>query len=62
MKLRSILSENIAKLSQPLVTQQLEQPVKEISVADELIKLKELLDAGILTEEEFQLQKQKILS
>lgn len=62
LKLRSILSENIAKLSQPLVTQQLEQPVKEISVADELIKLKELLDAGILTEEEFQLQKQKILS
>lgn len=62
VKLRSILTENIAKLSQPLVTQQLEQPVKEISVADELIKLKELLDAGILTEEEFQLQKQKILS
>lgn len=62
VKLRSVLSENIAKLSQPLVTQQLEQPVKEISVADELIKLKELLDAGILTEEEFQLQKQKILS
>ena len=61
LKLRSILSENIAKLSQPLVAQQLDQATKEISVADELIKLKELLDAGILTEEEFQLQKQKIL-
>lgn len=33
-----------------------------ISVADELLKLKELKDAGILTEEEFNAQKEKVLN
>lgn len=38
------------------------EPSKNISVADELLKLKELKDAGVLTEEEFNAQKEKILS
>ncbi|MBL0309105.1 MAG: SHOCT domain-containing protein [Bacteroidetes bacterium] len=33
-----------------------------VSVADELKKLKDLLDAGVLTKEEYDAQKQKILS
>lgn len=32
------------------------------SVADELIKLKQLLDQGVLTQEEFDIQKQKVLA
>lgn len=32
-----------------------------VSVADELLKLKQLLDAGLLTEEEFDQQKEKLL-
>jgi hypothetical protein len=35
---------------------------KHISIADELLKLSELKDKGILTNEEFEKQKQKILS
>ena len=31
------------------------------STADELIKLKSLLDAGVITQEEFDAQKQKLL-
>ena len=31
-------------------------------IADELIKLKNLLDSGVLTEEEFNKQKEKLLS
>ena len=76
VKLRSILAENLnqaAPVEQiaetPLVEdtppveqlQQIEQPVSNISVADELMKLKELLDAGALTEEEFATQKQRLL-
>lgn len=34
----------------------------KLSVADELLKLKSLLDAGILTQEEFDKQKQKLLN
>ena len=76
VKLRSILAENLSQAAPveqiaetPLVEntppveqlQQIEQPVSNISVADELIKLKELLDAGVLTEEEFATQKQRFL-
>ena len=76
VKLRSILAENLSQAAPveqiaetPLVEntppveqlQQIEQPVSNISVADELIKLKELLDAGVLTEEEFATQKQRLL-
>ena len=34
----------------------------KISVADELIKLKDLVDSGVITPAEFEQQKQKILS
>ncbi|WP_259298881.1 SHOCT domain-containing protein [Streptococcus vestibularis] len=73
VKLRSILAENLsqaAPVEQIAETpntlpveqlQQIEQPVSNISVADELMKLKELLDAGVLTEEEFATQKQRLL-
>ncbi len=75
-KLRSILAENLAQtaaveqiaetspVEQPQIveqTPQVEQIASNISVVDELIKLKELLDAGVLTEEEFAIQKQRLL-
>lgn len=37
-------------------------PINSGSIADELIKLKNLLDEGILNEEEFQVEKNKILN
>ena len=76
VKLRSILAENLAQTEtveqiaetslieqSPQVEQppQVEQVNSNISVADELIKLKELLDVGVLTEEEFAIQKQRLL-
>lgn len=76
VKLRSILAENLAQtaaveqiaetspIEQPQTVEQppqVEQVNSNISVADELIKLKELLDAGVLTEEEFATQKQRLL-
>ena len=75
-KLRSILAENLAQtaaaeqitetspIEQPQTveqTPQVEQIASNISAADELMKLKELLDAGVLTEEEFAIQKQRLL-
>ncbi|GAB4052470.1 SHOCT domain-containing protein [Spirosoma litoris] len=38
------------------------QPTKNGSVADELIKLKQLLDAGAITQDEFNSQKKKLLN
>lgn len=76
IKLRDILAENLAQTAaaeqitetSPIEQHQtveqfpqVEQPVSNISIADELIKLKELLDAGVLTEEEFAIQKQRLL-
>ena len=76
VKLRDILAENLAQteaveqiaetspIEQPQTVEQppqVEQIASNISVADELIKLKELLDAGVLTEEEFAAQKQRLL-
>ena len=76
-KLRSILAENLAQtaaaeqiaetspVEQPQIVEQspqVEQITSNISIADELIKLKSLVDNGILTEEEFQAQKAKLLS
>lgn len=43
------------------VAEQPQQPAQQFSVADELIKLQELKNAGILTEEEFQAQKAHLL-
>lgn len=64
IKLRSILAENIsqtAPVEQVAEATQVEQTISSISVADELMKLKELLDAGVLTQEEFTAQKQRLL-
>ena len=36
--------------------------MSDFSVADELVKLKDLLDKGILTQEEFEQQKKAILN
>lgn len=43
-------------------TQKIEEPKQKTSIADELVKLAQLKDAGILSEEEFQEQKKKILN
>lgn len=71
IKLRSILAENLAQtavveqiaetshIEQPQTveqTPQVEQVNSNISVADELIKLKELLDAGVLMKKNSQLK------
>jgi len=37
------------------------KPAKNLSVADELIKLKELLDSGVITKEEFTKEKSKLI-
>ncbi|RGY87051.1 SHOCT domain-containing protein [Streptococcus anginosus] len=64
VKLRSILDENLsqtAPVEQIPEAPQVEQTASSVSVADELMKLKELLDAGVLTQEEFTAQKQRLL-
>jgi len=38
------------------------QTVPGVSVADELLKFKKLLDAGAITEQEYEEQKAKLLS
>ncbi|MBQ3492525.1 MAG: SHOCT domain-containing protein [Clostridia bacterium] len=37
------------------------QPEKEASVSEEILKLKELLDAGVITQEEFDFKKKQLL-
>lgn len=64
VKLCSILAENLsqtAPVEQIAEVPKVEETISSISVADELMKLKELLDAGILTQEEFTAQKQRLL-
>lgn len=46
-------------MNQPSITQ---TAATSISVADELMKLKQLLDAGVLSQEEFDTQKTKLLN
>ncbi|MFB8276987.1 SHOCT domain-containing protein [Nocardia colli] len=48
-------------LSQVPATQQISQSVAPSSVADELMKLAHLRDAGVLTPDEFEAQKSKLL-
>lgn len=56
LKLRDHVEELLNQPSQPQVA------ASSASAADELLKLKQLLDAGVLTQEEFDAQKNKILS
>jgi len=42
-------------------TDMAKKPIENLSIADELVKLKKLLDEGILTNEEFENQKKKLL-
>lgn len=49
---------NVRTAASPSVT----SPTATISVADELIKLAQLRDAGVLTQAEFDVQKAKLLS
>lgn len=62
MKLREILNHNQIEHQQP---EMIEEPIPtntdSLLVADELIKLKQLVDAGVLSEEEFENQKRKLL-
>ena len=41
--------------------EKLQKPLKESSVADELIKFKKLLDEGVITQEEFNKKKSELL-
>jgi hypothetical protein len=57
------LVENIAKIirERMAVSSQLNQQSGQASVADELLKLASLREAGILTQEEFDAQKERII-
>lgn len=55
-----VLPEQFRKVKND-VTKQVIISQQPISVADELIKLKKLLDDGVLTKEEFESQKKKVL-
>ena len=70
-EIKEICSERIAATSPRNQTEQIANAIAAgantskntvISVADELKKLKQLLDDGILTQEEFNAQKAKLLS
>jgi len=47
---------NIKKAPSPV-----EQKTQPVNVTDELVKLKQLLDAGAITAEEFEAQKKRVL-
>lgn len=65
-----ISAENQSAAFQAAAQSQYEQPVQQTTqneqsptlIADELLKLKQLLDMGVLTQEEFDQQKQKLLN
>ncbi|KDN58485.1 SHOCT domain-containing protein [Exiguobacterium sp. AB2] len=56
LKLRDHVEELLAQPAQPQVA------VSTASAADELLKLKQLLDAGVLSQDEFDAQKAKLLN
>lgn len=62
MKLREILNHNQIEHQQPeMIEETVPANTDSLLVADELIKLKQLVDAGVLSEEEFKNQKSKLL-
>ncbi|MCX6292251.1 MAG: SHOCT domain-containing protein [Bacteroidetes bacterium] len=51
-----------ARMAEQSKQYEIEQAVKgKTNVADELLKFKELLDKGVITQEEFDIQKKKLL-
>lgn len=66
-KLQSILTELRSKQqsqtpSQTVTAPAARQPLQDIGIADELLKLKKLLDAGAISKDEFDEQKKKLLN
>lgn len=62
MKLREILNHNqIEHQQSEMIEDAIPTNTDSLLVADELIKLKQLVDAGVLSEEEFENQKNKLL-
>ena len=57
----SVIIDRVDKNTAPTQIEETTKQSKSISVADELLKLNELKEKGILSEEEFTLQKSKIL-
>lgn len=56
LELKEIIEQKMAQSSQPQTIIQ-----NNVSVADELMKLKSLLDSGVLTQSEFDEQKAKLM-
>lgn len=57
-------SKNISAIAQYIqkeISRRHDSPTSKTDAMDELIKLKKLLDAGIISEEEFQQKKEKLL-
>lgn len=54
-KIREYIEEQIIKRSKPQTV------VQQASAADEIIKLKQLLDMGVITQEEFDAKKKQLL-
>ena len=56
------VNRNIVKTQQEQEISNTSQTAKPLSMSDQLFKLKELLDSGILTQEEFEAEKKIILN
>ncbi len=56
------LVSSIKAYIEEMLSKRFQPQVAPLSVADEIKKIKQLLDDGILSEEEFQAQKQKLLN
>lgn len=57
-KIRDFVEKRIIELREPAST----TVVQELDIADQLLKFSQLRDQGILTSEEFEIQKSKILN
>ena len=57
-KIRDFVEQRIIELRKPTST----VVTQEVDVADQILKLSKLLEQGILTKEEFDLQKSKLLN
>lgn len=61
----SAICKGIDEILQPVVQETQApaqpQPVQQISVADEILKFKQLLDMGVITQEEFEIKKKELM-